>query len=109
MRLVDGALGIRCMMQHSVRIEQVEAGIGEGQTFGVRDTQGCRDKTLLRKALLHHSDRALGEVDPSITGTGAGKVDRIGAEPTTDLEDVAAAPVWKIDDRGYVRFGRIAV
>ncbi len=106
--LADRLVRVRCVMQHTMRINEVEGTGGHVEVLRV----AYRDVPLeieQCEAPLREGNRAGRQVDARVASTGPGELHGIGAKAAPDLEYVQPPCGAEIDSVRDVRLERIAV
>src|SRR5436190_22322132 len=94
MDLADGARGVRRVMQHAVRIDNVKRLVGKRQLFAVRE---CKVGMLAvnRKMLSRNLDRARRQIHSGHLRAAARKLEQVSSHAATDFEQALTRKLIK--------------
>jgi hypothetical protein len=95
MHLLDGAMGIRRVMQHPPRVDEIKTLRLKRQRFRVRNEK-IGLKVFEFEAFANERDRCFCEIDSSQFRTRAGEADEVGARANADLQHPTPSPALEV-------------
>jgi hypothetical protein len=106
--LLDAALGVLDVVDHPMRVDEIEGLVGKWQVRG-RSSLQVAWETLKFEATTRELKRCHARVDRGVSSAVTSELHSVSPDPAPDLEDIASCPPWELGDLGYVRLERIAV